>query len=90
MRPIEFEGSSEVQKPEDMTDEQCLSIWAFNGVDDQGLPFYLTAWKPSFEDLQAMNRGEPIWVKTITNGLPPMSIFTVNAAGEMNDAKLEG
>ena len=49
---------------------------AFSGIDEDGYQYFLTAWKPSYEDLQLLNRGEPIFVKTICNGLPPMALFT--------------
>lgn len=46
--------------------------------------YYLTAWKPSYEDLQALNRGEPVYVKTVAHGLPPMALFTLNEQGQPN------
>lgn len=86
MQPISFEGSMEIKKPANMTDEQCMSIWASHGIDAQGLPYYLTAWKPSYEDMQALNRGEPIYIKTIATRLPPMIVFTLDETGNHNDA----
>jgi len=86
MQPVHFEGAREIGKPKDMTDEQCMSIWAYNNIDTAGFPFWLTAWKPSYEDLQALNRGEPVYVRTVSHGLPPMSLFTLNENGECNDA----
>jgi len=39
MHPIFFEGSVEIKKPEDMTDEQCISAWAKFGFDpNDGTP----------------------------------------------------
>lgn len=84
MTPVKFPGSKEIKKPEDMTDEQCMSIWADTGIDNDGFPYFLTAWKPSYEDLQALNRGEPIYIKTVTNGLPPMALFTFDEKVEIN------
>lgn len=78
MHPIEFAGSTEVKKPANMTDEECLSVWATAGIDLDGYPYYITAWKPSYEDLQAINRGEPIYVKTLSKQLPPMALFTLD------------
>ena len=109
MTPVSFKGSVEIKKPNDMTDEQCMSVWAkfgfgklhqiiklkegdidvvpplYAGVDTENFPFYLTAWKPSYEDLQALNRGEPVYIKTLSKGLPPMSVFTVDENGNCND-----
>lgn len=84
MHPTHFEGAVEIGKPRNMTDEECSSIWAAHGIDDAGFPFFITAWKPSYEDLQALQRGEPIYIKTISNGLPPMLLFTVDEDGRAN------
>lgn len=109
MHPVHFEGSTEIKKPEDMTNEQCMSLWAKHGfgklmniidmkahgadiilpgvtagIDTDNFPYYLTAWKPSYEDLQALNRGEPIYVKTVSKQLPPMALFTLDEKGNGN------
>lgn len=108
MQPVSFEGARVIKKPEDMTDEQCMSIWAkkgfgplllqtefrgdgippphYVGEDVNEYPFFVTAWKPSYEDLQALNRGEPVYIKTLTTGLPPMVVFTLDENGGCNDA----
>lgn len=69
-----------------MTDEQCMSSYCTNGIDDAEQPYYLTAWKPSYEDIQAFNRGEPVYIKVIGYGLPPMAVFTLDENGLHNDA----
>lgn len=79
MIPVHFEGAVEIKKPANMTDEQCTSIWAAYGVDEDGFPFFETAWKPSYEDLLALNNGGSVRVRTISNGLPPMALFVVDA-----------
>lgn len=87
MNPIEFPGSTEIKKPASMTDEQCFSVWAFIDKDEEGnVKSFLTAWKPSYEDLQALNRGEPIYIQTLMNRLPPMGVFTMDENGNCNDA----
>jgi len=86
MQPVPFEGSKMVGKPPSMTDDQCMAIPAYQGKDDAGFPFWLTAWRPSYEDMQALRRGEPIWIKSISLGLVPMSVFTMNENGQCNDA----
>lgn len=116
MYPVKFEGSTEIRKPENMTDEQCMSLWAkfgfgalmtlvqrdrdkdkmsyvepstilpgvAAGEDSDQYPYYITAWKPSYEDLQALNRGEPIYVKTLSKQLPPMALFTLDEDNKGN------
>ncbi len=107
MMPVSFEGATEIKKPADMTDEQCMSAWSkfgfgklheiiqangvitippgiYAGIDAEDFPYYMTAWKPNKEDLDALNRGEPIYVKTISKGLPPMALFTLDENNQPN------
>lgn len=86
MTPVYFEGAVEIGKPTDMTDEQCFSVWAERGIDKEGFPYFFTAWKPSYEDLKALNAGGNIYVKVLSTGLPPMSIFTLDENNQHNDA----
>lgn len=85
MQPVSFPGSHEVGKPKNMTDEECHSIQAAHATDNAGFRFWLTAWKPSKEDLDALNRGEPVYVKTLALGLPPMELFTIDELGHNNN-----
>lgn len=56
----------------------------YAGVDKQNFPFYMTAWKPNKEDIDAINRGEPIFVRIASVALPPMALFTLDENGEGN------
>jgi hypothetical protein len=93
MMPIDFPGAKVIGKPESMTDEQCSSIYAMDvnidyGKDAEGNDvkgrMWVEAWKPSKEDIEAINRGEPIWLQIHSNGLPPVAVFTVDEKGEKN------
>lgn len=90
--PIEFPGSKVIGKPENMTDEQCFSLYAqsvdyvltdVNGQQVQAR-MWVEAWKPSKEDIEAINRGEPIWLQIHSIGLPPVAVFTIDEKGELN------
>lgn len=107
MHPVHFEGATEIKKPENMTDEQCISAWAkygfdllykivqakgiatippalYAGIDTDQFPYYLTAWQPNNEDIEAINQGRPVYVKTLSKQLPPMALFTLNENNEPN------
>lgn len=109
MHPVHFKGATEIKKPIDMTDEECISVWAKHGfgklrqiihmkeqgvevilpglsagIDASDYPYYLTAWKPNKEDIEAILRGEPIYVKTLSKSLPPMALFTLDENNEGN------
>lgn len=77
MMPVDFEGSNvEMCKPKDMTDEQCFSIRAFNGIDDDGVEYYLTAWLPNKEDIEAINAGRPVMLKQCGDHMQPVALYT--------------
>jgi hypothetical protein len=84
MQPIEFPGSTQIGKPQDMTDEQCFSVWATAGIDADGFAYYMTCWKPSYEDIKAIQEGRPIYVKVLAKTLPPMALFTLNENDQGN------
>jgi len=94
MQPISFPGAIEVGKPANMTDEQCFSVYAAKGsyefIGSDGkqyqATFWTEAWKPSKEDIEAINRGEPIYIQIHSHGLPPISVFTLDENGNSNDA----
>lgn len=77
MTPVSFKGSVQVNPPEGAADN-VVPVHKFEGVDSLGRPFCMTAWKPSYEDLQALNRGEPIYVRVIGGGINPMTLFTLD------------
>lgn len=56
----------------------------YAGIDSEDFPFYMTAWQPNKEDLDALNRGEPIYIKTLSKGLHPMAVFTLDENGNGN------
>ncbi len=85
MHPIKFNGCNvDLGRPKDMTDEQCLSLPAEKNVDNSGFDYYLTAWMPNKEDLESLNRGEPMYLKVIGNNHPPVSLFTIDEKGVGN------
>jgi hypothetical protein len=100
MLAVEFEGSVEIKKPPSMTDEECAGLqiyqatqedpgkvpqFAMAGIQkDPPYPFTITHWKPSKEDLEAMNAGRGIWVHFLSHVVFPMAVFTLDEAGEIN------
>lgn len=70
-----------------MTDEECMSTWALMHRDDEDRVVAFTqCWKPSYEDMQAFNRGEGVYVRFYWPRLAPVSLFTLDENGECNDA----
>jgi hypothetical protein len=59
-------------------------VYAGNISDGPPYPITLTYWMPSKEDLEAMNAGRGIWVRFLSHVVYPMSLFTLDEAGEIN------
>jgi hypothetical protein len=85
MNPIQFEGSKEVGKPKDMTDEECFSVWAKKSTDAAGRTIWQTMWQPSYEDRIAIAAGRPIVIQSTSDGLVPMLPYTYDEDGNPND-----
>ena len=89
MLSVDFIGSNiELGKPADMSDEQCHSVRAMVGIDEEGLPFTITAWQPNYEDLQALNAGRPLMLHVVGGvmhlgkvvpTMPPVALYTFDA-----------
>lgn len=77
MLPISFkEANFTFTKPESMTDEQCSDLCVFKGHTDDSTPIIISKWQPSKEDIEAINRGEGIYLVIVGEGMPPVELFT--------------
>lgn len=93
MQPMNFPGAIVVGKPAGMTDEQCSSLWAhthdyeFTGEDGKQYQgrCWTEIWQPSKEDIEAIVAGRPIILQIHSNGLPPVSLFTMDENGKPNN-----
>jgi hypothetical protein len=94
MQPVNFPGAREIGKPKNMTDEQCFSVYAhtqdyeYTGSDGRQYVnrVWTEAWKPNKEDIEAILRGEPVYIQIHSEGLPPIAAFTIGEDGVSNDA----
>lgn len=80
MTPIRFKEANRLfGPPPDLSDSQCNTIYAFQGKVEggsvDGAALVVTAWRPSAEELEAINKGAPIFLSVI-GGLPPHFICT--------------
>lgn len=65
-------------KPIGLCDEECYNLHGCQAVLDDGTKIIVTYWKPSYEDLVALNAGEGIYLTVFASKLPAISIDTVN------------
>lgn len=79
MLPVSFpEQNFTFTKPEGWTDEQCSDLNVWKGHDTNQQPRIISAWKPSKEDLDALNNGGVIYLDIVSSGQPPVSLYTEN------------
>lgn len=79
MLPTTFEGYNFVYtKPGSMTDEQCMDLPVFKGLDANGLPVIVSCWRFSKEDLEEIQRTGCIYLSVCGTGMPPVGLFTEN------------
>lgn len=79
MLPTDFKERNFVfNKPQEMTDEECMSLPVFRGNTSDGYPCIISCWKFSKEDLDEIQKTGCIWLSISGNGMPPVSLFTEN------------
>ena len=68
MKPIKFKQANiELQKPKDMTDEECKSLWVYRGATQS-----ISCWKLSFKErLKALLFGK-VWLGVAGTSQPPV------------------
>ena len=92
MMPVKLSDENmQLGPPRGWTDEQCMTVSAYGGVDGAGVPFVGTAWMPSKEDLDALNAGRPLYLKICdrltaagTPTMMPAALYTTDEAGILN------
>ncbi len=85
MHTIDFpEANITLNKPANMTDEQCDPLRAMASVDDQGFPGYTVLVQPNKEDIEAIIAGRPIALRIMGTMFPPFSIWTWDENGQGN------
>lgn len=75
MIPIEFkEANFTFVKPANMTDEQCMSLPVYKGVDSAGFPIIISCWQLNKEDLEEIQRTGCVYLMIVSNSQPPVSL----------------
>lgn len=73
MFPCSFdEVNTILDKPDNMTYEQCQAVTAFKGTMRSGIPVIITCWKPSKRELNEISRTGRVWVLSCGDCVPPL------------------
>lgn len=79
MVPTNFnESNHTLNKPSDMTHEQCepLSVWV--GKSKEGMPWCISCWKLTKEELEEFQLTGRIWLMLVGNTMPPAALTAIN------------
>jgi hypothetical protein len=80
MNPVHFpESNINFGPPSDLAESQCRTVFGYRGTIEggscDGFPLAITAWRPSEQELAAINAGQPIFVSFV-GGVPPHFMTT--------------
>lgn len=68
-------ATHQLHKPGNMEDEECRTAPAAIGVDGR-FPCFVTAWRPTPQELEELNNGGMVYLHIVSNGLPPHYLAT--------------
>lgn len=73
--PASFaESNAILDKPDDMTYDECEAISCLRGLTESGYPVVISAWKLSREELAEINRTGRLWLIVMGLTQPPMIV----------------
>lgn len=76
MKPVNFKEANIVYtKPEGWSDDECGDLPVHKGTDGKHTVL-VSAWMPTFADLQRLSEGKPIYLTIVGTGMPPVALST--------------
>ena len=79
MVPCSFDGENVVLQtpPGFSSDALCATLNAFYGENDHGLPFLISCWKLTKQEVEDLTTHGRLWLVVAGNNHPPMALSTV-------------
>lgn len=68
------EANGYVDKPEQLTYDQCQVLTTWTGMLVNGIPATISCWKPTREELAEIERTGRVWLVVLGHGMPPVHI----------------
>ena len=80
MKPIEFpEANTVLNKPDEMTDEECMPLPVCVCRDADDLPLIISCWEPTPEEWNALRKQGCIYIAIVSEEYhPPLIVFPGN------------
>lgn len=83
MIPSSFDEANQVvDKPIDMTRDECGALDTWVGQDSDGLPVVISCWKMTKEELEEVNKTGRVWCFHYGNYLQPHALSGLHPFGE--------
>lgn len=77
MLPTNFpESNAVLGPPQGMSEEECSSLFTLRSKDESGHPVVVSCWKPTRDELEALNAGRPLWLVVLGQTMPPVYLTT--------------
>lgn len=80
MKPIEFpEANTVLNKPDEMTDEECMPLPVCVCRDSEDLPLIISCWEPTPEEWDTLRKQGRIYIAIVSEEYhPPLILFPGN------------
>ena len=87
MKPIEFpESNTILNKPDEMTDEECMPLPVCVCRDSEDLPLIISCWEPTPEEWNALRKQGRIYIAIVSEEYhPPLIVFPGNPFDQTPD-----
>lgn len=76
MKPSNFpEQNFTFGPPQGVSEEECGNLPCHKGFEEgSNWPVIISAWKPSAEELEEINKSGTVWLRIYGSGMPPVSL----------------
>ncbi len=71
------ESNCVLDKPQDMTHEQCTSLEVWRGPNQEGITQVISCWKLTKEEVDELLKTGRIWVIIAGKTMPPLFLSTL-------------
>jgi len=89
MNPVNFKQANITYgKPEGWEEDECGNLPVHKGTDGKH-PVLVSAWMPTFADLQILSEGKPIYLTIVGTAMPPVALSTESPFSDDNKTPIE-
>jgi hypothetical protein len=76
------ESNTVLDKPSDMTHDQCESACVCRTQQEDGTPVVISCWKVTEEELAEIQRTGRVWLMIVGHTMPPAAVMGTSPFGK--------